>query len=296
MIQSLDIYKAFVDRLVKMTSPTQLPSSLRIESWLNQGLNLLWLKMYPKLDRDEEGRKFFSEYIKSYKTLAFGVPAVPLSSNSYYIDLPSEAIKILQEQCYITNVQPPRTIVNPEDIEEPNPGNDVDGFPPTNNASIIPINSTVIIENQGTTVQGSASALVKVKPITYDEYNINKDNPFKNPFFNGVDGLVWRVDTYGYHELILQKNTYPVYYQCVYLATFNRINLLNNSIIKIPAEYLPLIVFHTLQYIMDTGVLNNTDEQQEQNTQQENKPTQVDQQTQTTNKAQNNEQKEQPKD
>ena len=33
---------------------------------------------------------------------------------------------------------------------------------------------------------------IKVKPITYDEYNIQRDNPFKRPY----DNLVWRMDFY----------------------------------------------------------------------------------------------------
>jgi len=46
-----------------------------------------------------------------------------------------------------------------------------------------------------------SSTIIKVKPIKYDEYNINKDDPFKKP----DSDLVWRLD-YGdtslRHELI----------------------------------------------------------------------------------------------
>ena len=35
---------------------------------------------------------------------------------------------------------------------------------------------------------------IKVKPITHDEYTVNIENPFKQPFATSYDGLVWRLD------------------------------------------------------------------------------------------------------
>lgn len=44
---------------------------------------------------------------------------------------------------------------------------------------------------------------IEVKPITYDEYTINKRNPYKKPFADSDRGLVWRVDyNTRRHELI----------------------------------------------------------------------------------------------
>lgn len=37
------------------------------------------------------------------------------------------------------------------------------------------------------------SALIPVKVITHNEINYSKNNPYKKPYFNGTNGLVWRL-------------------------------------------------------------------------------------------------------
>lgn len=69
----------------------------------------------------------------------------------------------------------------------------------------------------------TASTTLKVKPIKYDYYLIDKDNPFKKP----DSGLVWRLD-YGtslQHELITDGNTTLTFYKARYISTPTNINI-----------------------------------------------------------------------
>ena len=76
---------------------------------------------------------------------------------------------------------------------------------------------------------------VKVKPVNYDEYNINIDNPFKNP----NSSLIWRLD-YGdsarQHEIIHSGLTITTY-KARYLANPTAIDIFNNTSSIIPAEF-----------------------------------------------------------
>lgn len=63
----------------------------------------------------------------------------------------------------------------------------------------------------------TASATLRVKPIKYDSYLIEKDNPFKKP----DSSLVWRLD-YGttlQHELITDGSVTLTGYKIRYIAT-----------------------------------------------------------------------------
>lgn len=48
---------------------------------------------------------------------------------------------------------------------------------------------------------------IKVKPITHDEYTINKDNPFKKP---NANELAWRMDYNTRRHEIITDNTFTV--------------------------------------------------------------------------------------
>ncbi len=48
---------------------------------------------------------------------------------------------------------------------------------------------------------------VKVKPITHDEYTINKDNPFKKP---KIDEVTWRLANSGERFELLTDGTYTI--------------------------------------------------------------------------------------
>ena len=80
-----------------------------------------------------------------------------------------------------------------------------------------------------------SAAAVKVKPISYDEYNINIDDPFKNPNAN----LIWRLD-YGdsarQHEIIHSGLTISTY-KARYLANPTAIDIFANTSSIIPDEF-----------------------------------------------------------
>lgn len=69
---------------------------------------------------------------------------------------------------------------------------------------------------------------VKVKPVSYDEYNINIDNPHKKP----DSSLVWRLD-YGdesvRHELITDGTVTPVLYKLRYIKYPTDIDIYSNN-------------------------------------------------------------------
>lgn len=71
-----------------------------------------------------------------------------------------------------------------------------------------------------------SSTVIKVKPIKYDEYNINIDNPFKQPDAT----LAWRLD-YGSakHELIPLSGATITTYYIRYLKNFTDIDIDANN-------------------------------------------------------------------
>lgn len=71
----------------------------------------------------------------------------------------------------------------------------------------------------------------KVKPITHDEYTINNTNPFKKPFANPADGLLWRLDYSGRkHEIIRPSNTTITSYHLRYLKRPQPIIIGSNTV------------------------------------------------------------------
>ncbi len=275
MIQSLDLYHILISKLNLETS--RIPISSQIETWLNEAVHLLWLRMYPKLDRDEEGRKFFSYYIRSYETNIFASPIVPLGDNSVYINIPVGCIKVLQESCILTKQSPNKEI---HDIHAPEAPGYEDGFlPPEPNEDPNYKNVIVIDNEQPSEVE---QVVAKVKPITYDEYNINKNNPFKKPYLWNDDGLAWRIDNGSRHEIIFPKDTFILKYKCIYLNEIEKIDLLNNSVINIPAEYSGIIINLALEFAFGR---RNVEEQSEEQP----KEKQVQQEEQVKNEKQTEE-------
>jgi hypothetical protein len=83
-------------------------------------------------------------------------------------------------------------------------------------------NDCLYATSEEVTVSSTDSCLngkrVKVKPITHDEYTINKRNPFKQPFVRDDDGLIWRLDyNTRRHELIYPSNVTISSYHLRYL-------------------------------------------------------------------------------
>lgn len=71
----------------------------------------------------------------------------------------------------------------------------------------------------------------KVKPITHDEYSINITNPFKKPFANPADGLLWRLDYNGRrHEIIKPSNISIASYHLRYLKRPKPIIIGSNTV------------------------------------------------------------------
>lgn len=61
---------------------------------------------------------------------------------------------------------------------------------------------------------------IRIKPITHDEYSINKHNPFKNPDEN----IAWRLDYQNQrHEIITAPNTTVGEYHLRYIKRLNPI-------------------------------------------------------------------------
>ena len=80
----------------------------------------------------------------------------------------------------------------------------------------------------------TSSTVLKIKPIKYDEYLIDKDNPFKKP----DSTLVWRLD-YGtslQHELITDGTVTLTYYKARYIATPTDIDLSTGTACTLPAK------------------------------------------------------------
>lgn len=79
------------------------------------------------------------------------------------------------------------------------------------------------------------SGVVDVKPIDYDEYNLNRLNPFKKPYSD----LVWRVDlniTTREHELISSSDVPILKYRLRYIRKPIAIDIESNNICDLREE------------------------------------------------------------
>jgi hypothetical protein len=74
----------------------------------------------------------------------------------------------------------------------------------------------------------TSSDVVDVKPIDYDEYNSNRDNPFKKPYSR----LVWRLElnvSAREHELIPDSTTGIVKYRLRYIKVPTVLSIISNN-------------------------------------------------------------------
>jgi len=86
--------------------------------------------------------------------------------------------------------------------------------------------------NEYVTTSGDA---VDVKPIDYDEYNTNRDNPFKKPYA----GLVWRLEmniAAREHELITNGSVGIVKYRLRYIKLPTEISIDSNTTSELRTE------------------------------------------------------------
>lgn len=70
------------------------------------------------------------------------------------------------------------------------------GLSPNSQFFLLPSDVFIIVQESAIVNQTSTcntDVNIKIKPITHDEYNTQKDNPFKQPF----KSLIWRVDVGG---------------------------------------------------------------------------------------------------
>lgn len=87
---------------------------------------------------------------------------------------------------------------------------------------------TTVTDTEGNCIDGKR---YKVKPITHDEYSINITNPFKKPYANSTDGLLWRLDYTGRkHEIITPSNVTITSYHLRYLKRPNPIIIGTNTV------------------------------------------------------------------
>lgn len=80
----------------------------------------------------------------------------------------------------------------------------------------------------------TATTVLRVKPIKYDSYLIEKDNPFKNP----DTSLVWRLD-YGpgmQHELITNGSVVLTAYKLRYISNPQPIDILEEVDCQLPLK------------------------------------------------------------
>ena len=90
--------------------------------------------------------------------------------------------------------------------------------------------ATINLDTNGQVTTSAASyTKVPVKPVTYDEYAVNIDNPYKKPYRK----LVWRLDyqksTYKRHELITDGTFSVITYHLRYLKFPSDIVISSNT-------------------------------------------------------------------
>ena len=94
----------------------------------------------------------------------------------------------------------------------------------------------------------SADEIVSVKPIKYSYYISNIDNPFNQPY----EGLVWRLDFGGNHELITDGKHTIASYTIKYFRQPVAIDLINDIDCEINPLYHRLIVNNAVKKMTDT--------------------------------------------
>lgn len=103
------------------------------------------------------------------------------------------------------------------------------------------------------------SGVIDVKPIDYDEYNLNRLNPFKKPYGD----LVWRLElniTAREHELIPDSGTTIVKYRLRYIRKPIEISIDSNNTCDLRVEDHEEIVNLALGIVAGNKTNNKKDE------------------------------------
>ena len=127
-------------------------------------------------ENTEKRRKDLSNLIRNvYLTSAnYSISQIDNHKNGTMFDLPVDMLWTIQEECYM-NVNNINCIA----------------FTPQYDPRSQPI-----LPN----IAWSDLKIIKVKPITHDEYNLNVENPFRRPYSE----LIWRLDYYSTQTAIPQ--------------------------------------------------------------------------------------------
>lgn len=104
---------------------------------------------------------------------------------------------------------------------------------------------------------------VQVKPVTYDRYIIDINNPFACPYSK----LVWRLDSLGKHELITDGSTLRKYI-FRYVRLPKDINITNNVTSELADAFHDTVVEAAVQEAIRSIVRTQGNQQPQQNNQQ----------------------------
>lgn len=124
----------------------------------------------------------------------------------------------------------------------------------------LPGDAMRVVQEQVFTVGGE---LIKIKPFTHDQFNINISNPYKEPY----EDLVWRLDVGGKHELIPAPGTTLGEYKIRYIILPTEIDVTIDGEAQLPDKDMENIVgiatemaLRSISHMADTGQSKKNDQ------------------------------------